>query len=233
MLGYEISTCQMQYYANNKETDASYTLEGTVLENVENIKYLGVTITNDLRWNTHASNVCTTANRTLGFLSRNLYACPQEVKEAAYKGLVHPVLEYSGSVWDPSGVGLQTELEKVQNRAAMFLIENYNFETGSMTGILEHLKCTSLKKRKRDSRLVLLYKCLKGKASILIDDLIPLVRRCRNDNSMAYQVPIANTDIYNCSFPPPPPPPSTTRDWNALGAEDGVAKSTSLVRARD
>ena len=28
---------------------ASYTLEGTVLENVDNIKYLGVTITNDLR----------------------------------------------------------------------------------------------------------------------------------------------------------------------------------------
>ena len=110
-MGCEISTCQMQYDANNKETDkkihASYTLEGTVLENVESIKYLGVTITNDLQWNTHVSNICTKANRTLGFLRRNLYSCPQEVKEAAYKGLVRPVLEYSGTVWDPSGVGLQ------------------------------------------------------------------------------------------------------------------------------
>ena len=67
---------------------SSYTLEGTNLENVESIKYLGVTITSDLRWNTHVSNVCTKANRTLGFLRRNLYSCPQEVKEAAYKGLV-------------------------------------------------------------------------------------------------------------------------------------------------
>ena len=32
-----------------KKIHASYTLEGTVLENVENIKYIGVTITNDLR----------------------------------------------------------------------------------------------------------------------------------------------------------------------------------------
>ena len=53
---------------------------------------------------------------TLGFLRRNLYSCPQEVKEAAYKGLVRPVLVYRGSVWEPSGVGLQNELEKVQNR---------------------------------------------------------------------------------------------------------------------
>ena len=84
-MGYEISTCEMQYDANNKETDkkkihASYTLEGTVLENVETIKYLGVTITNDLRWNTHVSNICTKANRTLGFLRRNLYACPRRGK---------------------------------------------------------------------------------------------------------------------------------------------------------
>ena len=67
------------------------------------------------------------------------------------------------------------------------------------SGILEHLKRESLKKRRRDSRLILLYKGLKGKASIPTDDLIPMVRRCRNDHSMAYQVPIANTDIYKCT----------------------------------
>ena len=48
-----------------KKIHASYTLEGTDLENVESIKYLGVTITNDMRWNTHVSNVRTKANRTL------------------------------------------------------------------------------------------------------------------------------------------------------------------------
>ena len=80
------------------------------------------------------------ANRTLGFLRRNLYACPQEVKEAAYKGLVCPVLEYSSSVWDPSGIGFQDELEKIQNRVARFVTGNYNNDTGSMTGILGHWK---------------------------------------------------------------------------------------------
>ena len=54
---------------------------------------------------------------------------------------------------------------------------------------------------------------------------------------MAFQTPIANTDVYKGSFFP-----QTIRDWNALpdslissaeDAEDCVAKFTSLVRARD
>ena len=70
---------------------ASHSLEGVVLENVDNIKYLGVTITNDLKWNTHISNICTKANRTLVFLWRTLFSCPQNVKEADYKGMVQGV----------------------------------------------------------------------------------------------------------------------------------------------
>ena len=115
--GYEISTCQMQYVAADEKTDQDYPcfiyLEGADLENDESIKYLGVTITSDLGWTTHVSNVCTKVNRTLGFLRRNLYACPQEVKKAAYKGLVRPVLDYGSSVWDPPGVVLQEECKSV------------------------------------------------------------------------------------------------------------------------
>ena len=82
-------------------------------------------------------------------------------------------MEYGSSVWDPHTHGLQEELEKVQNRAARFVTGNYVFETGSMTGILSQLKWESLKKRRKDSRLILLYKGLKGKARIPTDDLIP------------------------------------------------------------
>ena len=83
-----------------KKTNAVYSLEGTVFENVDNIKNLGVTISKDLKWNTHVSNVCTKANRILGFLRRKT-SCPQDVKETAYKWLVRSVLEYASPVWDP------------------------------------------------------------------------------------------------------------------------------------
>ena len=125
----------------------------------------------------------------------------------------------------------------MQKRAAKFMTGNYKYETGSMIGILGQLKWESLKKRRKDNRLILLYKGLKGKASIPTEDLIPKTWRGRNRHSKAFQTPIANTDFYKCSFFP-----QTIRDWNVLPdslissadvAEDCVAKFTSLVRARD
>ena len=100
-----------------------------------------------------------------------------------------------------------------------------------MTGILEQLKWGSLKKRRRDSRIIMLYKGLKGAASIPTNDLVLPIRHVRKHHILAFQTPFANTDIYFSQ---------TIRDWNSLtdsflsaaeSAEDAVAKFTSLVRA--
>ena len=116
------------------------------------------------------------------YFIKNINEIPLDVKESAYKGLVRPILEYGSSVWDPQSILLQDELEKVQKRAARFVTGNYvDYETGSMTGILKQLKWESLKKRRKDSRLIILYRGLKGAASIPTNDLV--------------------------SPPPPPPPP--------------------------
>ena len=76
--------------------------------------------------------------------------------------MVLPILEHGRSVWDPYTDKLQEDLEKVQNRAARFVTRNYVFETKSMTGILGHLKWESTKERRKDYRLILLYKGLEG-----------------------------------------------------------------------
>ena len=95
----------------------------------------------------------------------------------------------------------------------------------------------TLQKRRKDNRLILMYKGLKGKARIPTDDLIPKDRRCRNQHSLVFQIPSASKDSYKKSFFP-----QTIRDWNALPdslissaelSDDCVSKFTSLVRARD
>ena len=52
------------------------------------------------------------------------------------------------------------------------------------------------------NRFILLYKSLKGKARLHTDDLIPKNRRCRNQHSMAFQIPSASKDAYKKSFFP-------------------------------
>ena len=101
---FQPTKCNMMHLTRKrvKKVIATYALEGTVLENVDRIKYLGVTITNNLRWKTHVGNICTKANRTLSFLRRNISSCPRDVKEMAYKERVRPILEYRNVLknWD-------------------------------------------------------------------------------------------------------------------------------------
>ena len=85
----------------------------------------------------YVSNVCPKADQTFGFLRRNFFSCPQEVKEAVYKGLVRPVLEYSGSVWDPSGAGLQS--------SKMFKIERLGLYSPIQKVIIKIQKCVPLR----------------------------------------------------------------------------------------
>ena len=61
---------------------------------------------------------------------------------------MRPVLDYGSSVWDPPGVVRQEELESVQKHAARFVTGSYNYETGSMTGILGQLKMEKEKRQK-------------------------------------------------------------------------------------
>ena len=57
------------------------------------------------------------------------------------------------------------------------MTRNYDYETGSMTGIPGQLKWESLKKRRKDNRPILLYKGLKGKAKIPTGDQVTLFPR--------------------------------------------------------
>ena len=49
-----------------------YMLHGQALEAMDHAKYLGVDISKDLSWNTIINRIYTNANRTLGFLKRNI-----------------------------------------------------------------------------------------------------------------------------------------------------------------
>ena len=107
-----------------------YTLHGKVLKEVRNAKYLGVYMSQDLKsWNHHIGKVTRKANRTLGFLRRNLRVKSRLLKERAYFTLVRPQLEYISAIWDPrKGVEKngRHKIEMVQRRAARWTTGNFD-----------------------------------------------------------------------------------------------------------
>ena len=182
----------------------SYTLHGHQLEHADKAKYLGVTIQSDLKWDTgsHINSITIKANKTLGFLRRNINISSTTVKEQAYKSLVRPSLEYACSVWDPYTKENITQLEQVQHRAARYVTNHYH-NTSSVSNMIEHLNWRSLADRRSDARLVMLYKISHELVAIpKTDILIPPLKFSRNMHSLSYQMPPTRLQLRLQSFFP-------------------------------
>ena len=67
-------------------------LDGHILHHVPHNPYLGVTLSDDMKWNSHINKICKKANSTLGFLKRNLKHCPQDSRRTAYLSLIRSAL---------------------------------------------------------------------------------------------------------------------------------------------
>ena len=103
----------------DKHIQFDYTLHQHRLEQVQSAKYPGsLTITDDLDWGQHISEISAKATKALGFLRRNLAFAPRHTKEVAYKTLVRPKLEYAAPIWHPYRKTQIGQVEKVQRTSA-------------------------------------------------------------------------------------------------------------------
>ena len=102
MMKFHPDKCQVLAITKKKTLiKKNYNLHDHTLEHVPSAKYLGVTITSDLKWESHVTNISQKANKTIGFLKRNLNISNGKIKEKAYISLVRPTVEYASPVWDP------------------------------------------------------------------------------------------------------------------------------------
>ena len=87
---------------------SNYTLHDQILERVTSTKYLGVILETKLDFTQHIESICAKANKTLGFLRRNLKVCSSRTKELAYKA-------WFDQLWSiPALYGIQTPTSSSQ-----------------------------------------------------------------------------------------------------------------------
>ena len=213
--------------ADQEKLEFQYALKGETLENVSSTPYLGVCLSETLEWEGHIKKITSKANSTLGFLRRNLKACPPKLRETAYFSLVRSSLEYSSAVWDPFRQKDIDKLEKIQRTAARFVTQNYR-QTASVTSLIQNLGWTDLKTRRKNSRLLCMFKIFNELVEIPINDrLIPADRRTRGGHNQAYKHIRANTTLGQNSFWH-----RTIPDWNSLPAAITESKTVAAFKGQ-
>ena len=152
------------YHLSVKQQSSNfYTINGQILKQVEEIPYLGITFSDNLKWNSHINQFRKKANSTLCFLRRNLHHTSESCRKNAYLALVRSKMEYGSVIWDPYTKQDIQKIENVQRLAARFIKKDYHSrQEGCVTEMLHDLKLPTLQDRRRDQGLTLMYKVVEG-----------------------------------------------------------------------
>ena len=102
--------------------DLRLTLNGTVLQRVEDSKFLGIVIDQHLTWKNHIDYITKKILRITGLLCRIRFYVNQTHLKMLYNSLIYPYLHYGNIVWANNYPTRLDTLFKLQKKS----IENYN-----------------------------------------------------------------------------------------------------------
>ena len=222
---FNVTKCHTMRITSKKEpASMDFYIDGRKLSPEINHPYLGVMLSNDLRWNSHVNNIVAKANRSLGFVKRNLYPCTETTKRSAYVTIVRPTLEYATAVWDPYRQEQIDSIEAVQRRAAKFIKRDYN-RTSSVTEMLKSLDLDRLEHRSKVHRLSIFYLAVNNLIALPIPNyFLPKQHFNRFFSNNSFTQPSCNNDYYLYSFFP-----RTMRDRNSLPSNISSTKYSSFI----
>ena len=164
-LANEVQCCQMSPYESDlallTQTNHSRLHSASANIGKRSVRkiswYNSITITVNMDWGQHISDISSKATNTLGFLRRNLAFAPGSTKEVAYKTLVRPKLEYVAPIWSPNCKTQIQQMEKVKMAAAHWTCRRWR-NTSSFGEMLNELQWPTLEARRDQSSLLFFYK---------------------------------------------------------------------------
>ena len=118
------------------------------IPHADHLKYLGLTISHDMKWKTHIANITKKANRQLGMLKRHISDAPSKTKLTAFNAIVRTTLEYASQVWSPHAVGLTKQIDNIHRKAIRWVYRLPRI--CSITEIMANKCITSLSDRRQE-----------------------------------------------------------------------------------
>ena len=115
-------------------------IKGHVINQVESVKYLGMYIDAELKWDVHINHLCKKVGRMISFLRRLRYFINRKHLNLIYQTVILPHLDYADIIWQSSSEQLVNHLQKLQNRAGRIILKikpQLHFSIASMHEILK------------------------------------------------------------------------------------------------
>lgn len=156
----------VKFTRKTRLTQSTYHIGGSVVQEVEQMRDLGVLFDRQLTFVPHIENVVKKASRMLGFVLRNVTCFRRnKTKIILYNCLVRSSLEYCSTVWRPHYASHTLRLERVQKRFLWHLAYTSGIakRKRSYKERLLHFNMISLQKRRDLLDALFLFKILRRK----------------------------------------------------------------------
>jgi hypothetical protein len=192
-----------------------------VVEQVKTHRVLGVTIDEELKWQTHIINVCKTVARNVHLLGKLKLYVDQDARLMFFNAHVLSHINYASTIWSGAGDVHIKKLNSLHRRAAKSLVFNPYLSTDDK---LRSVDILPLDKQFQMNTAVLVYKARHDLVPAYIKNLL-----VTNDNRYAldkYILPRTRIDLYKDSFAF-----SGASVWNSLPAVVRNCKTLSLFKS--
>ena len=161
-LNFNTSKCKFMLLTNRRNSaivpSPSLTLGNVALERVHQYKYLGVLISDDLKWDKHIDHICSKVRKLVGMIYRNLYQYSDpSFLLMLYKTIVRPHLEYCSILWDPHQSYLNNQLQSVEKFALRVCLKLWGT---SYENLIVSADIPPLEVRRNRNKLLFVYKVL-------------------------------------------------------------------------
>ena len=181
--------------------DAVYTLHNEELRPVQHKPVPCIEIQTDMKWNVQIDNMVSKANRSLGFLRRNLCRCPTQIKAMAYNTL-------SGHTWNmPHLFGTPTS-KKISSASKWYRDRQPALFVGSTAGnqalLLAYTSNSSgrhFREEEKHRGLPLFQKVLNNTIAVKLPSYVKVPTRSGR-RQQPFSLVSARTDAFKFSFFP-------------------------------
>lgn len=206
----------------------SFNFDGQTIYPTNEHVHLGITFSDDAKWSKHVDYIVSRVSKQISVLRKLKFQLSRKFLSNMYITFIRPTFEYACEVWDNLTIYDSERLEKFQLEAGRIVtgLPSYSsraaiyFETGWET----------LKQRRQNRKLHLMFKIQNNIAPNYLSDLVPshvgAGNRYELRNSENISLPLCRTTLLQSSYIP-----STISAWNNLPLS--TRQSTTLTQFKN